>query len=83
MVTGIIEMDVHGLTAAQARGRIDTALARATGAVYRIHVIHGYHHGTGIKSMLLEEYGYGRSDKVLRISNGANPGITELVLREF
>lgn len=81
--TGVIEIDVHGMTAAEAQHQIDLLLAQATGAVYRIRVIHGYHRGTGIKTMLLEEYNYGRHPKVHKVVGGSNPGITELVLREY
>lgn len=83
MVTGIVEIDVHGMTAAEAVQRVDALLSQASGAVYRIRVIHGYHRGTGIKSTLLEEYSYGRHEKVRRVVNGSNPGITELILREY
>ena len=49
-------------------------------SICRIRVIHGYNGGTRIRSMLREEYGYGRGK---RIEMGDNQGITELVLREF
>ena len=52
-------------------------------SICRIRVIHGYNGGTRIRSMLREEYGYGREPAVKRIEMGDNQGITELVLREF
>jgi hypothetical protein len=33
--------------------------------------------------MLQEDYSYGREPKVIRIQGGVNPGITELVLRDY
>ena len=83
LTTGIIEVDIHGMTAYEAKSHIDNILRKANGSVYRIRVIHGYHGGTSLKSMLTDEYSYERSKKVKKIQGGSNPGITELVLREF
>ena len=75
----IIEIDLHNLTCEEAKSRIDAALKKAGSGVYRIRCIHGYHRGTRIKSMILDEFRY--EPKVIRIENGSNEGITELVLR--
>jgi len=75
----IIEIDLHNMSTEEARSRIDAALKKAGSGVYRIRCIHGYHRGTRIKTMILEEYRY--ESKVIRIENGSNEGITELVLR--
>lgn len=83
MGTGIIELDLHGKTAQEAKRLVDSALRSAGKDVYRIRLIHGYHGGTGIKRMLWEEYSYERETKVLRLEHGNNQGITELVIREF
>ncbi len=83
MTGGIIEMDVHGLNGEQAYEVITKRVREAGNAVYRIRVIHGFHGGTRIRSMIREEFGYEREPKVKRIEMGANQGITELVLREF
>lgn len=81
--TGVIEVDLHGMTVEEAKKCIDSKL-RATGkSVYRLRLVHGYHGGTGIKSMIREEYSYGRDERVLRVEGGWNDGITELVLREL
>ena len=81
--TGIIEVDIHGMTANEAKKFIDNVLNKVDRSVYRIRVIHGYHGGTSLKNMLTDEYGFERSKKVKKIQGGNNPGITELVLREF
>lgn len=81
--TGIVEVDVHGMTAYEAKNYIDSILRKVDGSVYRIRVIHGYHGGTSLKTMLMDEYSYGRNNKVKKIQGGNNPGITELVLREL
>ena len=78
----VIEVDLHNLTIEEAKKKIDRALDEAGGGVYRIRCIHGYHRGTGIRSMIREEYSYGREPRVRRLANGANEGVTELVLRD-
>ncbi len=83
MNEGIIELDLHGLNGEEAKRKIDGAIKNAASSVYRVRLIHGYHGGTSIKRMIEEEYGYSREKRVLRICPGNNPGITELVLREF
>lgn len=81
--SGIVEVDLHGKSAEEARKILDRRIETAGRQVYRIRAIHGFHGGTGIKRMIWEEYSYGRSPKVLRLAHGANEGITELILREF
>ncbi len=83
MTGGIIELDVHGMNGEQARAAIEKKVNAAGSAVYRIRVIHGFNGGTRLRSMIREEFGYGREPKVKRIEMGSNQGITELVLREF
>lgn len=76
---GIVEIDLHGRNAYQAKVAIDAALRRAKSGTYRIRVIHGYHGGTALRDMVRREY----KDRVLRVETGIDPGITDLVLREF
>ena len=83
MVTGNVEIDLHGLRAEDAKRKIDQAIRTADPSVYRIKLIHGYHRGHGLKDMIWEEYSYNRNPKVLRVEGGFNDGITELVLREY
>lgn len=83
MAGGIIEIDVHRMSAAEAQAAVAQKVRTADGSVYRVRVIHGYHGGTRIRSMLREEFSYGREPKVLRVEMGSNLGITELVLREY
>lgn len=79
----IIEMDVHGLLADQAIQRIQTTIKNANASTYRIRIIHGYNRGNSIQRAIYRELGRGLEPKVLRIVGGDNPGITELVLREY
>ena len=52
-------------------------------ATYRIRIIHGYHGGTRIREAIEDEFSYGREAKVKRITQGNNPEITELIIREY
>ncbi|MCI7813926.1 MAG: Smr/MutS family protein [Lachnospiraceae bacterium] len=83
MISGIIEIDVHGMNVEEAVKAVAKQVHCAGSSVYRIRVIHGYHGGTRIQRGLREEFSYGRESKVRRIEMGQNEGITELILREF
>lgn len=79
--SGIMELDIHGMTKYQAKISIDSMLKRADRSIYRIRVIHGYHSGTELKNMVQKLY---RShNKVKRVELSLNPGITDLVLRDI
>ena len=82
-VSGIREINLHGLRAETAKRTIEHAVRQAGFSEYRIRLIHGYHGGTVLKDWIREAYGTGGHPKVKRIEQGANPGITELVLREY
>ncbi|MCQ2501528.1 MAG: Smr/MutS family protein [Lachnospiraceae bacterium] len=79
----IIEMDVHGLLVDQAIQRIEDQIRKANASTYRIRIIHGYNRGNNIQRAIYREIGHGLNPKVLRIVGGDNPGITELILREY
>ncbi|MGN0422372.1 MAG: hypothetical protein ACI4EY_06515 [Lachnospiraceae bacterium] len=79
----IIEMDVHGLLVDQAIQKIEEQIKKAGASTYRIKIIHGYNRGNSIQKAIYREIGHGLNPKVLRIVGGDNPGITELVLREY
>ncbi len=83
LTSGIIEIDLHGLRAEEAVRKAEEAVNRASGSVYIIRLIHGYHGGTRIREAIEDEFSYGRVPKVRKIRPGSNPGITELILREF
>lgn len=81
MQSGTIRLDLHGMTWWQAQTAIDAALRRAGRSVYRVELIHGYHGGTQLRTMIRQTYAH--HPKVLRLELGMNPGTTELVLREY
>ena len=74
MTGGIIEIDVHGKNTEEAKKAINMQIHAAGKSIYRIRVIHGYNGGTRIRSMLREEYGYGREPAVKRIEMGRQSG---------
>jgi len=79
--TGVIELDVHGMTKYQAKMSIDSQLKKVKTNVYRIIVVHGYHSGTELKDMVRKDYK--KHPKVIRVDIGLNQGTTELVLRDL
>lgn len=81
MTGGIDRLDVHGMTRCQMCLAVDARLRRASSGTYRIRVIHGCHGGTALRDELRRRYA--SHPKVLRLEVGLDPGITDLVLREF
>ena len=81
MTAGTITIDLHGMTCYQAQVAIDAALRRAGRSTYRLELVHGYHGGSPIREMIRRTYP--RHPKELRLELGLNPGVTELVLREY
>ena len=81
MYESTVEIDLHGKNVYQAKIAIDAALRRASSATYRIRIVHGWNSGTVLRDFVREEYA--RHPKVRRVAPGANPGITELILREY
>ncbi len=80
-MNAFVEIDVHSMTKVQAVTAIDAKLRRADASVYRLRVIHGYHGGTALRDEIRTHYV--NHPKVKRVELGLNPGITDLVLREF
>lgn len=78
---GIIEVDIHGMNKYQAKIFIESKLKSAPKSTYRIRVIHGYHGGTELQSLIRKEFLSNK--KVLRIEVGLNPGVSDIVLREL
>lgn len=81
MTPGILELDLHGKNTYQAKVALEAALRRAGAGTYRIRIIHGYHGGTVLRDMVRREYG--AHPRFKRVEGGFDPGITDLVLREF
>ena len=78
MTPGILELDLHGKNTYQAKVALEAALRRAGAGTYRIRINHGC---TVLRDMVRREYG--AHPRVKRVEGGFDPGITDLVLREF
>ena len=76
-----VKIDLHGLTQEEAIKVIDRAIANAGPTTYHLQLIHGYHRGTNLRTMIKDWYQY--EPKVKRIMPGDNPGVTVLVLKEL
>jgi DNA-nicking Smr family endonuclease len=81
MGEAFVKIDLHGMRQDEAMQAIDRAIAAADATTYQIHLIHGYHRGTNLRTMIHDWYQY--EPKVKRIIPGDNPGITVLVMREL
>lgn len=77
----IIELDVHGMNAFQAKIYIESQLKRAGSGVYRLRIIHGFHRGTTLQQMIRKEFK--SHPKVIGIEIGLNQGETDLILRKL
>ena len=77
---GVVEIDLHGKNAYQAKITIDAALRRAKAGTYRLRIVHGYNGGTAIRDMLWTVYN--KRSQVKRMVS-ISEGVTDLVLREF
>ena len=81
MGEGTVTIDLHGMSCYQAQIAVDGALRRAKRDTYRIELVHGYHGGSALRDMVRRTYKNHPKDR--RIDIGLNPGVTELVLREY
>lgn len=80
----ITEIDFHGMRAEEAVKTLSKVIENAPASVYRIRVIHGYNRGNALQRAIYDEFDYFHtSDRVLRMEGGSNPGITEIILREW
>ena len=76
-----VTIDLHGLMRQDAMRRIDRVLRDAGPYTYLLRLVHGFHRGISLRSMIQDEYRY--QEKILRIQPGDNPRITILVLKEL
>ena len=81
MSEAFVNIDLHGMTREEAMKVIESSLRKAGPFVYQIRVVHGFHRGTSLRSMIYEEFRY--DQRIRRIIPGDNPGITVLILKEL
>ena len=79
----IIEVNTHGMRVTDALDAVESAVNKAGSGVYEIRVIHGYNRGTSIRTAVWDQYQDGSHSRIKKVQNGANPGITRLVLKNM
>jgi DNA-nicking Smr family endonuclease len=74
----IIEVNIHGLTAQDAKRQLEQLLTRADKSVTEIKVIHGYNGGQVLRNMVRVQLKHPRiSSKLISL----NPGETRILLK--
>ena len=81
MSDAFVEIDLHGLRQEEAIRVISKAISAADSRTYQIRLVHGFHRGTSLRTMIYDEFRY--EPNVKRIIPGDNPGITVLVMKEL
>ena len=72
-----VEINLHGLTTADAKRKLEQFLSRLPASVTEVIVIHGYHGGQALGNMVRQRLKHPRiRAKILRL----NPGETRLLL---
>ena len=74
----VIEVDIHGLTAEDAKRRLEHLLSNAAPNVTEVRVIHGYNSGQILKDMVRQRLKHPRIQSKLVC---LNPGETRLILK--
>jgi len=73
-----IEVDIHGLTAREAKRGLEQLLSHADKDITEIRVIHGYNGGQVLRDMVRKELKHPRiSAKLISL----NPGETRILLK--
>lgn len=73
-----MEVDIHGMTAAEGRRALERVLSRAGKNTAEIRVIHGYHNGQALRDMVRLQLKHPRiAAKLVCL----NPGETRLLLK--
>jgi len=74
----VIEVDIHGMTSAEAKRALERLLSRAGKEITEIRVIHGYHNGQTLRDMVRFSLKHPRiSAKLVSL----NPGETRILLK--
>ena len=75
-----LTFDTHGMDVLSAQKALERFIAQAPQACTVIRVIHGYHHGDAIKTMV-QDVNQLRSKRIVRRNRTLNPGETLLVIQ--
>ncbi len=75
----VMEVDIHGLMAADAKARLEHLLSHAGPQVQEVVVIHGYSHGTVLRDMVRTQLKHPRiQSKLISL----NQGQTRILLKK-
>lgn len=73
-----IEVNIHGMTAQEAKRALEQLLSRAGKSVTEVKVIHGYNNGQVLRDMVRSQLKHPRiSAKLICL----NPGETRIILK--
>ncbi|MDD4848365.1 MAG: Smr/MutS family protein [Bacteroidales bacterium] len=76
----ILKIDIHGLTAQEAKEKVQEMVKKAPRNVQKIVVVHGYHNGTVLSEMVRRQI---RSPRIVDIIPAVgNDGETVIWLKE-
>lgn len=73
-----LEIDLHNLTAAEAKIELDRCLNSAPKGKVTVFVIHGSNRGSVLQKMVRTAYKHKRIERKIL---GLNQGVTELILK--
>lgn len=74
-----VEIDIHGMTAREAKCALEQCLNRAEKGILEVRVIHGYNGGQILRDMVRKQLKHPRiAAKLLSL----NPGETRLLLKQ-
>ena len=76
-----VKIDLHGLRQDEAIKVIDQAIKKVNPGTYQLQLVHGYHRGTSLRTMIYDWYQ--SHPQVKRVIPGDNPGVTILVMKEL
>ncbi len=74
-----LEVDIHGMRAAEAKKQLELLLNRTDGTIHEIVVIHGFHGGKVLQDMVRTQLKHARIKQKILSMNG---GQTTLLLHE-
>ncbi len=83
MSQGIIELYLKGMQPEEVRQTINQELEKASSDIFRLRLVHGTDNGTDIRDMIYDDYQPETHPKIIRVEDGWNEGITELVLKDY
>ena len=83
MTQGIIELYLQGMKPEEVKQTIDQELEKASSSIFRLRLVHGIDNSTDIRDMIYDHYQPESHPKIIRVEDGWNEGITELVLKDY